>query len=160
MPAAIISTIDGQWSTGLHTCNITGGVLSFVIQFRNWLMFVFVCDRFFIVFRPFRYNRYRRKVILILCSTVLALSLTSATLPTILGCFSFNRVAWLCISPVDETCPNFEFCQLNRIFLIALGQIVSGFVPMVMYIALFIKAKIVRNQIIPLGTQEDTEQRK
>ncbi len=33
-------------------------------------------------------------------------------------------------------------------------------VPMVMYIALFMKAKKVRNRIIPLDTQEDAEQSK
>ncbi len=37
----------------------------------------------------------------------------------------------------------------------------GNFVPMVMYISLFIKAKIeVRNRVIPSGAQQDVEQRK
>ncbi len=61
-PAAVISTIDGQWSTGIQTCNISGGVFAFLFQLCQWIMFVFVCDCFFTM--PFRYNRHRRKVIL------------------------------------------------------------------------------------------------
>ncbi len=159
-PAAVISTIDGQWSIGIQTCNISGGVFAFLFQLRQWIMFVFVCDRFFTVYMPFRYNRHRRKVILILYLTVLAIAIVGAVLHTTLDCFSFSRVVWLCVSPVDETCPNFELCQLFAITSITLGQIVGSVVPMVMYIALFMKAKKVRNRIIPSGTQEDAEQSK
>ena len=160
MPSAIISTIDGQWSTGFHTCNINGGVFSLIFQLRSSLMFVFVCDRFCTVFMPFRYDRHRRKVILILCSILLALSAISGVLPTILGCFRLSRDIWACTSFIDKRCPNSEFCQLLTIVIIAIGQIVGSFIPMVMYTALFIKAKKIQNQIIPSGTQEDTEQRK
>ncbi len=160
MPAAIISTIDGQWSTGFHTCNITGGVFLLIFQLRNWLMFVFVCDRFCTVFKPFQYNRHRRKVILILCSTVLALSAIIAVLSTTFSCFGLSRVLWACTAVIDDTCPNSEFCQLLTIVNLAIGQIVGSYVPMAMYTALFIKAKILRNQIRPSGTQEDTEQGK
>ncbi len=66
-PTAVISTIDGQWSLGLHMCFVTGGVFIFTFNHRYWLMFVFVCDRFCTVFMPFWYNRQRRKVISILC---------------------------------------------------------------------------------------------
>ena len=98
-------------------------------------MFVFVCDHFCTVFIPFRYNRHRRKVILILCSTVLALSAINAVLPTILGCFVYDRVTSACISPVfDETCPNFEICQWHTIVIAIIVQIVGSYVPMVMYI--------------------------
>ncbi len=161
-PTAVISTIDGQWSIGLHTCNITGGVFTFAFNLRNWLMFVFVCDRFCTVFIPFRYSRHiRRKVILILCSIVLALSAINGGLKMIFGCFGVSRVIWTCASPVDETCPNYTFCQTHTTLFIALGLIMGSVVPMVMYITMLIKAKRVRNQmIIPSGTQEDVEQRK
>ncbi len=159
-PTAVVSTIDGQWSIGLQTCNISSGAFTFIFQLRNWLMFVFVCDRFCTVFMPFRYNRHRRKVILTLSVIVIALALLAAVLPTIFGCFGLTRVVWACISPIDKTCPNYEFCQLDIIIFTTLGQIVGSYIPLVMYIALLIKAKKIRNQIIPSGTQEDTEQRK
>ncbi len=159
-PAAVISTIDGKWSIGSHTCNISGGVFAFIYQLRQWIMFVFVCDRFSNVFIPFRYKKHGRKVILILCLTALAIAIISAVPNVILGCFGFNRVVWLCTSPVYKTCPNFEFCQLLTIISVTLGQIVGSFVPTVMYIALFIKAKKIRNQIMPSDTQEEAEQRK
>ena len=159
-PAAVISTINGQWSIGVNICNVSGGVFSFIFQFRQWIMFVFVCDRFCTVYIPFRYKRHRRKVILILCLTVLAIAIIGSVVHTTLDCFSFNRVVWLCINPVDEECPNFEYCQLLLLITIALGQIMGTSIPIVMYIALFMKAKKIRNQIIPSGTQEDAEQRK
>ena len=160
MPTAIISTIGGRWSIGLHTCIISGGVFSLIFQYHNWLMFVFVFDRFCSVFMPFRYDTYRRKVTLLLCLTTLALAVINAVLVMILSCFGLSRVLWQCIGPIDETCPYYELCQLRVIVFLAIGQIVGSFVPMGMYIALFIKAKKVRNQIIPSGTQEDAVQRK
>ncbi len=159
-PTAVISTIDGQWSIGLLMCNITGGAFTFIFNLRNWLMFVFVCDRFCTVFIPFRYKRHRRKVILVLCLTVLAISAINGGLKMIFGCFGISRVVWICASPIDETCPNYTFCQTHTTVFIALGLIVGSCVPMVMYIALLIKAKRVRNQIMSLGTQENPEQRK
>ena len=160
MPTAIISTIGGRWSIGLHTCIISGGVFSLIFQYHNWLMFVFVFDRFCSVFMPFRYDAYRRKVTLLLCLTMLALAVLSAVLVMTFSCWGLSRVVWLCIGPIDETCPYYELCQLRVIVFITIGQIMGSFVPMAMYIALFIKAKKVRNQLIPSGTQEDAEQRK
>ncbi len=125
-------------------------------------MFVFVFDRFCTVFMPFRYDTYRRKVTLLLFLTAIALAVISAVLAMTFSCFGLSRVIWLCISTIDETCPNYELCQQLAILFITIGKIVGSFVPMVMYIALFIKAKKVRNQnlIMPSGTQEDAEQRK
>ncbi len=160
MPTAITSTIGGQWSIGLHTCIISSATFSLVFQYHNGLMFVFVFDRFCSVFMPFRYDAYRRKVTLLICLTMLALAVLSAVLIMIFNCFGLSRVLWLCIGPIDETCPYYELCQLRVRVFIAIGQIVGSFVPMVMYTALFIKAKKVRNQLIPSGTQEDAVQRK
>ena len=139
-------------------CVITGGAFSFTYNLRNWLMFVFVCDRFCNVFMPFRYDRHRRKVIL--CLTVLATSAINAGLKMIFRCYGVSRVSWTCTSPVDTTCPKYMFCQTHTRVFTALGLIVGSFIPTVMCIALLIKAKRVRNQIIPSGTQEDVEQRK
>ncbi|XP_064389698.1 alpha-1A adrenergic receptor-like [Halichondria panicea] len=159
-PTAVISTIDGHWSIGLDMCNITGGVFSFTFNLRNWLMFVFVCDRFCTVFMPFRYKRHRRKVILILYSIALAISAINGGLKMIFGCFGVSRIVWICASPVDETCPNYAFCQTHTTLFIALGLIMGSVVPMVMYIILLIKAKRIRNQIMSSGTRENIEQRK
>ncbi len=158
MPAAITATIGGQWITGKHTCNISGGEFIFIYQHRNWLMFVFVCDRFCTVFIPFRYKRHRRKVILILCLTALAFSAISAVLSAILGCLEFNRVLWLCTSSVYEICHKNEFCQMHTITIVVIGQIAGSYVPMVMYIALFIKAKRMRNQFIRSGEPQNRKQ--
>ncbi len=158
MPTAIISTIGRQWSIGLHTCIISGGVFSFISHHRNWLMFVFVFDRFCTVFMPFRYDTYRRKVTLLLFLTEIELAVISAVLAMTFSCFGLSRVVWLCISTIDETCPDYELCQQLAILFITIGKIVVP-MAMVMYIALFIKAKKVHNQnlIMPSGTQEDAE---
>ena len=144
----------------MHMCVISGGVFSFTFNLRNWLMFVFVCDRFCTVFIPFRYKRHRRKVILILCSIVLALSAINGGLKMIFGCFGVSRIIWICASPVDETCPNYAFCQTHTTLFTALGLIMGSVVPMVMYITLLIKAKRICNQIMSSGTRENIKQRK
>ncbi len=154
-PAAITATIGGQWITGIHTCIISGGEFVFIYQLRNWLMFVFVCDRFCTIFFYFGYNQRRRKVILILCLTALALSAISAVLPAILGCIEFNRVLWLCTSPVYEICHQHDFCQLYTITIVVIGQLAGSYIPMVMYLAVFIKAKRMRNQFIRSGAPEN-----
>ncbi len=154
-PAAIVGTIGGQWITGKYTCIISGGEFVFIYQLRNWLMFVFVYDRFCTVFMPFWHKRHRRKVILVLCLTVLVFSAINAVLPMIIGCFEFDRILWLCTSPVYEICHKNEFCQPYTLTIVVLGQIAGSYVPMVMYIALLIKAKIIRNRVITLGTQDD-----
>ncbi len=153
-PAAITATIGGQWITGIHTCIISGGGFMFIYQLRNGLMFVFVYDRFCTVFMPFWYKRHRRKVILVLCLTVLALSVFGAVLSIILDCLAFDRVLWICKSPVYEICHNHELCLIYTIASVVLGQIMGSYVPVVMYIALLIKAKSIRNQIIRSGAQE------
>ena len=154
-PAAITATIGGQWITGIHTCIISGGEFVFIYQLRNWLMFVFICDRFCTIFFYFEYNQRRRKVILILCLTALALSAISAVLPAILGCIEFNRVLWLCTSPVYDICHQHEFCQLYTVTIVVIGQLAGSYIPMVMYLAVFIKAKRIRNQFIRSGAPEN-----
>lgn len=159
-PAAVSSTISGRWVMGASMCVASGGAFGFIFQLRNWLMFIFVCDRFCSVFMPFRYRRHRKKVVLTLWSIISVLVVIGGLLPIVLGCYGFNRNVWICISTQIENCPNYVFCQLHIIAIIALGQIFGSFVPLAMYIALFIKAKRVRNRIVPAGTQEDGEQRK
>lgn len=159
-PVAVISTISGTFILGSNMCIASGGEFGLIFQLRNWLMFVFVCDRFCNVFIPFRYGRNRNRVILTLWLIIMGLALIGGLLPIILGCYGFNRGVWICISAIIESCPYYEFCQAHIIAVIAIGQIAGSYTPLVMYIALFIKAKRVRNQILPASTPEGSEQRK
>ncbi len=161
-PGAVSSTVSGQWVLRKGMCKATGANQVFTFLLRNLLMFFFVLDRFCTVFIPFRYRRHRKKVVLTLWSIAVVLSAICVILPLIMNCHGFNRVLWLCLGvQISEYCPNSFFCNAYRIVLIATGEIAGSFIPLIMYILLFIKAKKIRNQIAPVeNSQVDSEQRK
>ena len=161
IPITASTTLSGQWVLGSSLCVTTGVVFSFDYRFRNLLMFVFVFDRFCTVFSPFRYNRYRKKIAFTLWLIALVLSALSAILPTIVGCYGFSRVLWRCLHVQIEHCQNHLICYSYITVLAVIGQITGSYIPLIMYISLFIKAKKIRNQIIPAANvQTDGEQRK
>ncbi len=79
-PVAVNSTPSGQWLLGNIMCEIFVANFGLIFLFRNFLMFIFVFDRFCNVFRPFQYGRHRKKVILTLWLFFLVLTLISITL--------------------------------------------------------------------------------
>ena len=161
-PFIVSSAVSGQWVAGNGMCIVIATENQLLFLLRSWLMFVFVFDRFCAVFAPFRYNRNRKKVILTVWLTILVLNASCILLSLVMGCYGFNRIQWQCYPSVQiEHCPNFLFCNAYVIAINAIGQITGNFIPLIMYIVLFIKAKKVRNQLTPAGTvQVDGEQRK
>ncbi len=160
LPFTTIVASVGHWTLGLPFCNVTGALFLFFFQFRQYLMLVFVCDRFCTVFMPFRYPKSRNKVIWTLYTATLVINVLAVVIPIALDCFSLDRNAWLCVSLVTPECQSRALCQAYGTISFVTSQITGSFVPMVMYIALFIKSKRIRSQILPSGTQQDVEQRK
>ncbi len=162
-PVVISSTVSGRWVLGSGMCKAIGAETEIIFLLRNWFMFVFVFDRFCNVFMPFRYNRKCKRAILTLLFFILVFTASCTLLSSIMGCHGFNRTLWVCIASAQiEFCPNFLFCNAYIIAINAIiGQMIGSFIPLIMYIVLFIKAKKVRNQLTPAGNvQVDGEQRK
>ncbi len=108
-------------------------------------MFVIVCDRFCTVFMPFKYQRIRQKVIIPLNISAVLVTAIITVIPIALDCMDFNRIAWYCTP--QKGCKNPDSCQLLLIAVGPLSIVIGSYVPMVMYIIMFIKARRPRNQI-------------
>ncbi len=160
-PLSILGAVNGRWVLGLSFCRVVYTEIVFVYQFRGWLMFVFVCDRFFTVFIPFHYHKYRNKIILSLIAGVLFMIVVALIIPLALDCSGFDRETWICLGFANEGCPNKSTCQIYATIAILMGNIGGSVVPMLMYIALFIKAKRIRKQLsTSVDSTIDLEQRK
>ncbi len=161
-PLLVVNGIEGQWALGLPLCQAFLAIFFLLYHLRSWITFVFVCDRFFTVFMPFRYPQYRKKLIWSLYAAVLVITALSVIFPLALGCHSFDRIPLICLDTLSsDACPNSLPCQRYSTILVVFAQVTGSFIPLIMYIALFVKAKKVRNRIISVDTQEnDGEQQK
>ncbi len=158
-PVIIVNALAGKWIMGLPFCTLTGSVVIFDFQMRNLLMFVIVCDRFCTVLKPFDYLRIRRKVILPLNVAALLLPLSSVTAPVILDCMEFSRLAWYCTG--QGGCTNQILCRSAAGIVGLISHVLGSYIPLVMYIILFRKARKLRNQVFPnIRMSEENKLRK
>ena len=162
LPLSIVGAANGRWILGLPLCKLIHTEIAFISQLRSWLMFVFVCDRFCTVFVPFRYPKYRNKIVWSLYATVLIITILSVTFLQTFDCSGLNRISWICSNIINEDCPEITNCNSYNAVEIVVHVIFGSLAPMAMYTALFLKGKKVRNQIVTINTyaQEEIEQRK
>lgn len=160
-PILIVSVIESRWVLGLPFCRVSLVIFRFIYLARSSFTFVFICDRFFTVFAPFRYPVYRNKFIWSLNLIVLVMYTSTLVVPLALQCHNFDRFSLNCLDILSDECPHSSQCQRHSVIFIVVGQILGCFIPLVMYTALFVRAKQVRNQILPnFDTEENREQRK
>ena len=69
-----------EWILGPGFCTLSAFVIYFLQQSRQYLMFLFVTDRFCLVFFPFRYKIYRRKVVISICIGVYSTAVIMSSL--------------------------------------------------------------------------------
>ena len=156
-PIAIANAQAGEWILGVTFCNVSGAALNLLYQMRNWLMFMLVCDRFCTVFFPLRYPKVRIKVVVPLYIGTVLIALVNMITPIVLDCMTFERLAWGCI--IDDGCTNVQNCQTYRLISVAVATVMGSYIPMVMYIIIFIKARRIRNQTAPSEQVESEEMR-
>ena len=155
-PVTVINATAGQWILGPALCKISILLISFLRQSRNSLMFVFVTDRFCSVFFPFRYFKHRTKVVIPLCIVTYLAGIVFASIPQILDCIEFSRVTWYCRS--GRGCTNPKTCDVISVAYITIPQFWGSYAPVIMYTILFIKAKMIKNQVAPVNISEETIQ--
>ncbi|XP_064385447.1 trace amine-associated receptor 6-like [Halichondria panicea] len=146
LPITIANAIAGKWAFDPTFCSLSIFVIHLIRMARYWLMFVFVSDRFASVFFPFSYLQYQKKFVIILSIMAWAISLSFAILPVALDCAMFSRTAFYCTG--GNGCTNTNACQSSRLLTITLTNIMGSFVPLVLYIILFLKAKMLQKSII------------
>ena len=150
-PVTITSAIAGQWVMGLELCWITAYSQSLLRQGRNWMMLVFVLDRFLVVFRPLRYPKVRGRVTVIASVICWVWVLLISSVAHFSGCYNFNRVTWAC--RIGMGCiKRGHICRLGELPGIFLTDIFGSYLPMALYIIIFIKVrKIRKTTVIPSG---------
>ena len=155
-PISVINAIAGQWILGPTLCAINSFFVTLTRQSRNSLMFVFVTDRFCSVFFPFRYFKYRKKVVIPLCIVAYLVTIILIIVEGTLDCNNFSRVTWHC--SIGGGCANPEGCEIARATTIILTNIWGSYIPLIMYTILFIKAKMIKNKLPPAYASEEIVQ--
>ena len=152
----LVSAIANGWLFGEHFCAFIGFVILIMASMRTFLMFIFVIDRFLSVFLPFSYPKHKVKVAVslsVLCWP-LSIILNAAMLPGLLNCYRFNALSWTCFfsSKCSGNCSAFIAVYLSLIV------IPITVLPIILYIALFCKAKKARKN--DAAVSDSSSQRK
>lgn len=144
-PTSAVNAIVGHFAfTGL--CSTLGLVVTFLRIARSCLMAMLVIDRFCTVFSPFWYNRNRPKLVVInsVVAWVLAMIVALVPISGLLDCYTFRRYTWAC--HLGEGCSHQIICTAYRTLVtatVSLGLVLV----LLLYVALLIKAKKIRNKI-------------
>ncbi len=146
LPITIANAIAGRWAFSPTFCSLSIFIIHTFRMTRYWLMFVFVSDRFASVFCPFSYPKYQKKFVILLSVMAWSVSISFAILPLALDCEVFSRIAYYCTG--GNGCSNAYACQSSRLLTLTLTNIMGSFVPLVLYLALFLKAKKLKKIII------------
>jgi len=158
-PVTIISAFAGEWILGPELCSLTLFIQHILRHGRYWLMFIFVCNRFISVFYPFFYHKHERKMVVIFSLLAWSITFLFAILPIILDCEEFSRIAWYCTG--GNGCTDKFKCQNSRLVTTLITNIMGSLVPVIMYIVLFAKAKVIQRTLISISNEKlSSEQRK
>ena len=143
-------------NVSLALCPVLGFLTSFLLAARNLLMFVLVADRFCLIFLPFWYGRHRVRVVVPLSIAGWLLALTVAVIPLISlrKCYALIRVTWVCF--VGRGC-DMPQCSSYSIF-VSLFNNVGTFIAFCLYLALYCKAKKIKNKITAASTSDESEE--
>ena len=127
-------------------CTTIGIIVFYMRIARIYLMFVLAVDRFLTVFKPFWYQRCRKRVIIILSLGAWILSFIVALIPVkgLLDCYSFQRHTWACVPSTG--CLNEKACSVYNSTSIALSN-GCNVVSLLLYFIMFCKARQLRNKI-------------
>ncbi len=152
----IITTAANRWLLGDYLCSILGSFNFLTYVMRIVLMFTLVIDRFSIVFMPFKYPKYRLKV---MCTLSLMVWLATGLVCIIMLPKLFDCYAYL---PYTYQCTASSQCNIScSIILNALNAVVvlpSIIVSTILYGALFWKAWNAKRGAAPAAN--DSSERK
>lgn len=144
MPINVVGVSAQQWPLGEHVCGTVGFFRSWLDLLRVLVMLVFVTDRCCTVFLPFLYPNHRVKVVTCLTVGVHVIALVASVLPVGLSCLGYNMMSFTC--HISSICSN--TCRLLYLSLGGVLYIPADFLPVVFYIALFCKARKLKNAVV------------
>lgn len=147
------STWVGVWFSNVHIK--WNGFISYSIM----EMFILTLDRFLTVFCPFSYKKRARKVPLLVVSIVFfVVCFVLVILPALgVGCYTFSATALSCVA-IHQCDTSKYLCHTSMIISYSLLIIVGGVIPVAIYIAMYIKAKMIQSSTPQLGEFQDEEE--
>ena len=138
----IVNNIAGHWILGLEFCIISALLLFLFANLRTLLIFVFVFDRFALVFAPFFYPKYSYKIVTASCllSWCISVVLSLAIIPPWLDCYRFVDATFFCAysSRCNSNCVVFYYVYVFAIVIPAIC------IPTVLFISLYMKGRKIR----------------
>ena len=145
-PTTIATIIADRWVFGAAGCPSIGFFLFTFRNMRNFLMFVFVTDRLLTVFTPYWYFKRNNRQYVVVPLSILAwiFALIYGIIPIILDCHDYGRIAWSCT--VKRGCTYPKVCDAYKLASVVLSNVIGGFIPLVMYIVLYCKARQLRKK--------------
>lgn len=148
----IPNIIANRWLFGEHFCYISGSFFVVMVSERTILMFVFVLDRFLIIFWPFSYKRHNLKAAIFFSILSWCISISGAIIPAALDCYRFGEVTWVCA--LSASCNT--NCALYNIIYI--GLILAPFIviPVILYAILYIKVRRIRKKLVPQSSSYES----
>jgi len=140
-----LNYIVGHWVLGYHYCIITGFLSHGLAHARGSLILVFAIDRSAVVFAPFKYIQFSSKIVTGLCTVFLTLSFANAIIliPPLLDCYIFDGTTHICHQ--SSLCS--ANCGIYRYVYSAAHVAPAFIVPTISFIALYIKARILRRKV-------------
>ena len=152
-PIAIFAIISKSWPSEKIFCTITGSFNLCVVLLRNQLVGLALLDKFCSVFSPFKYPRYRRKIIRILWTFAVLFALVYAILPVVVqkaGRYSFYSAYAACF--LAAACPK-PPCYVHVAVMATHWITFWAVLPTVLFIAMYVKAKMLSAREQPvMGT--------
>ena len=144
-PTSAVNAIIGHFAfTGM--CPTLGLIITFLRIARSCLMAMLVIDRFCTVFSPFWYNGNRQRLVVINSLVAWIVSIIVSLIPFsgLLDCYTFRQYTWVC--HLGEGCSHQVICTAYRTLVTATVSLGLALV-LLLYVALLIKAKKIRNKI-------------
>ena len=137
-PAIFVSGIARDWLLGDAMCNILGVVNDGFAYFRFMMTFILTLDRFISIFAPFFYKRNSKKILFTLHGLVYCTTFFRVLLPIngLMSCYVYVST--------NKICTAYSGCSLGCYYFVLVSItviiLVGAFLPLSMYVILFIKA--------------------
>ena len=148
----IVAALEGDWTLGDGKCQFIAFCTLTFQPIRWFLTTAMVIDRALTISWPFKYEKYRAKLVAILSVIAYILGLISGIIPTCIyqDCIGYVRVLNTChLSGASSICGAYNFTYTSILFS------VGGILPFCLYLWMFYKAGKANNRIVPAPSVEE-----
>ena len=138
---------------------LSGGICQFIafcnltFQPLRWLLTtVLIVDRALIISWPFKYEKYRTQVLIVLSMLAIMAALFNGIIPSsvLQECIGFSSVLNTCqLTELHTSCLVYGFTYTTSVILI------GGILPFCIYLWLFYKASKANRQVVPIQNGEE-----